>query len=483
MLPGYEFRTKPYQHQRDALDKGWDKRGFAYVMDMGTGKSKTAIDNLAMLYQKGSVDAVLILSNKGSYAGWHSREIPAHMPEHLQHQTTSVLWKGAKSKAERKEIENLIAGGNGLRILVMNIEALSASSGKGITVAEEFIKSAQNAMIIVDESTSIKNHAAQRTKNVTYLGKLALGRRILTGSPVTRSPLDLYSQFSFLKPGLLGTSFYSFRARYCVIQKKSFGGREVPIVVGYRNLDQLYNIIEPYMFRVLKEDCLDLPPKVYTRRTVEMTEEQEELYLKIKKNAFLLLDDDSEVSALSVITQLLRMHQIVCGHITDDNGVTHDVPNNRLGELVRVLEETSGSVIIWCNYRRDVHNIVTKLGELYGADQVVAYDGGVSVPDRERAIEDFQAGRKRFFVGTVATGGYGITLTKATTVVYFSNSYDLEKRLQSEDRAHRIGQHHSVTYVDLVCEGTVDEKILEALRNKINISSQILRDGYKSWLI
>jgi SNF2 family DNA or RNA helicase len=482
LLPDYAFKTPPYNHQREALEKGWDVRGFAYLMDMGTGKTKTAIDNIAMLYQRGSIDTILVLSNKGSYAGWYTKEFGKHFPEYIQAAARAVLWRGGKTQQEKRALEELIRPTNSLRILVMNIEALSSSSGRAVNVAEAFLKSGKS-MMIVDESTTIKNHSAQRTKNVAYLGTLAIARRILTGSPVTRSPLDLYSQFSFIKPGLLGSSYYSFRARYCVIQKKNFGGREVPLVVGYRNLEALTALIEPYMYRVLKEDCLDLPAKIYIQRDVELTDEQTEMYIQIKRKAYLVLEDDSEVSAMAMITQLLRMHQIVCGHITDDEGNVHDLPNNRIKELIAVLEETSGSVIIWCNYRRDVLNIMEQLQKSFPHERAVRYDGGVSIADCEKAIDSFQDGSSRFFVGTVSKGGYGITLTKAKTVIYYSNSYDLEKRSQSEDRAHRIGQDKSVTYVDLVCPGTVDERIIEALRSKIDIATTILGDGYKQWLI
>lgn len=447
---------------------------------MGAGKTKTAIDNFSILFQQHMVNRVLVTSNKGSYAGWAQREIPKHCPveKRLVH-----LWRGLTTRKEKDELLHFLTSHDEdcLKILVMNVEALS-SKGKALDLCENFLSKGKS-MMIVDESTTIKNPSAQRTKNVMYLGKLAHYRRVLTGSPVTRSPLDLYSQMSFIVPGSVGSSYFSFRAKYAIMQKKNFGGRDIQIVVGYQNIDSLVEKIKPHMIRVKKEDCLDLPPKVFTQRDVELTEEQIKLYEDIKKHAYTLLNGESEVSAMAVITQILRLHQIVCGHLVDDERNVHPIRNNRIQALMDVLEETEGNAIIWCNYRYDVTAICAELRRVYGGDSVVQYDGSINEVDRHAAIERFQSGKARFFVGTVATGGYGITLTAASTVVYYSNSYDLEKRAQSEDRAHRIGQNKSVTYVDLVCPGTVDEKILGALRQKLNMASLLMGDGYKNWIV
>ena len=211
------------------------------------------------------------------------------------------------------------------------------------------------------------------------------------------------------------------------------------------------------------------------------------------------------MSATAVITQILRLHQIVCGHVTDEDGKIHDIPSNRITELMEVLQESSGKVIIWARYRRDIEKIIEAIATakdseknlIYGSRAAVQYHGGLSDADRTEALYRFH-GQKfvnnvrvdcpvkeqaKFFVGNAQTGGFGLTLTAATTVVYFSNDYDLEKRLQSEDRAHRSGQKFSVTYVDLVAKGTVDDKIIQALRGKIDISTAIMGDAYKEWLV
>ena len=214
-----------------------------------------------------------------------------------------------------------------------------------------------------------------------------------------------------------------------------------------------------------------------------MTPEQRKAYDSMRTMALAELNN-KVCSTMSVLTQLMRLHQITCGHIKTDDGEIVSLKNNRMTELMSVLEETEGKVIIWANYVADIENIVTALKKAYGEASTVAYYGGVKAKVRQKQISLFQEknGPTRYFVGNPQTGGYGITLTAANTVVYYSNSYDLEKRLQSEDRAHRIGQTNKVTYVDLLCENSVDAKIVDALRDKISIANEILGEELKEWL-
>jgi len=309
-------------------------------------------------------------------------------------------------------------------------------------------------------------------------------KRILTGSPVTKSPLDLYSQCKFLNEYLLGfQSYYSFRQRYAHMVSRNFGGRQVQIVASYRRLGELSESLKKFSYRVLKEDCLDLPEKIYIKRTVELTEEQNKKY-KTMKQAALAEFQGQITTAPNVLTQLMRLHQITCGHLKLDNGEIVELKNNRLNELMDVLEEVEGKAIIWANYIYDIEAIVKEIQKKYGSDSVVQYYGAIEAEKRQKNIETFQDPNSpvRFFVGNPQTGGYGITLTAANTVIYYSNGYDLEKRLQSEDRAHRIGQKKSVTYIDLIAEDTVDEKIVKALRKKIDIASEILGEEIKDWI-
>jgi SNF2 family DNA or RNA helicase len=479
MVRDYRFKTKPYEHQLVALEKSWDKEEYAYFMEMGTGKSKVLIDNIAILYDKGKINAALIIAPKGVYRNWLSSEIPTHMPSHIQYK--SVLWTALTSKTKDKEYQSLFETDYNLHIFIMNVEALSTT--KGLTFVRKFL-SCHNTLIAVDESTTIKTPSAKRTKSILKLSELAKYRRILTGSPITKSPLDLYTQCGFLNEELLGfSSYYAFRSRYAHMIERNFGGRRVQIVKSYQRLDELSKLIEPFSYRVLKEDCLDLPDKIYIRREVELTEEQTKLYSTMKQMALATLNGKL-LTAPNVLTQLMRLHQITCGHFKSDDGKIQELKNNRIEELMSILEETEGKAIIWANYIYDIERIVEAIKKEYGEDSVVQYYGAINSDERQKNIERFQdpLSTFRFFIGNPQTGGYGITLTAANTVIYYSNGYDLEKRLQSEDRAHRIGQKKSVTYIDLIAEKTIDEKIVKALRKKIDIASQIMGEELKDWI-
>ena len=474
----YKFKTKPYKHQLTALKKSWNKENFAYFMEMGTGKTKVLIDNLAMLYDKGKVDGALIIAPKGVVKTWYEQELPTHLADHIDNVT--VLWQANITKGQQEKLNSVLENETLLHILIMNVEALSTD--KGVNFARKFLLS-HNTLMAIDESTTIKNPSAKRTKNIISLGKYAKYRRIMTGSPITKNPLDLYSQCEFLDPWLLDfASYYAFRNRYAEMKTMHVRGRSIQVVNKFRNLSELSDTVKTFSDRVLKEDCLDLPPKNWIKRHIILTADQRKIYEQMKKHALATLNGKI-TTTMTVLTQLMRLHQITCGHFTADDGTTQLIPNNRITELMNILEETDGKVIIWANYQRDVNLIIKNVVDKYGEDSIVDYYGLTPQEDRQDNIRKFQNGPEcRFLIGTPQTGGYGITLTKANTVVYFSNGYDLEKRLQSEDRAHRIGQKKNVTYIDLICEDTVDEKIVEALRKKINIASEVLGEELRDWI-
>jgi SNF2 family DNA or RNA helicase len=475
----YKFKTKPYAHQLVALSKSWNKKEYGYFMEMGTGKSKVLVDNMSMLYDKGKIDGALIVAPKGVYTNWLSQEIPTHLVRHIK--PKMVLWTATTSKAKDKEYQQLFKPDLDLHILIMNVEAFSTK--KGVEFAYKFLRTHKTLMTI-DESTTIKNPSAKRTKSILMLGKHAKYRRILTGSPVTKSPLDLYSQCAFLNENLLDHgSYYAFRNRYARMVDRNFGGRRVQIVASYQRLDELEDILKAFSYRVQKVDCLDLPKKIFINRTVELTKEQNEAYATMKSAALAQLKGKM-ATAPHVLTQLMRLHQITCGHLKSDDGQITNFKHNRIEELIDVIDEMEGKVIIWANYVHDIEQITKELEKEYGEGCVVQYYGKVSSEDRQTAIKEFQDPNSnvKYFIGNTQTGGYGITLTAASNVIYYSNSYDLEKRLQSEDRAHRIGQHKPVTYVDLIAEKTVDEKIIKALRKKINIASTIMGDTVQDWI-
>jgi len=474
----YKFKTKPYAHQMTALEKSWNKETYAYFMEMGTGKTKVLIDNLAMLYDKGKVNGALIIAPKGVVGTWYTNELPTHLPDHIENVT--VLWQPNITKKQQESLDTLFQEGEGLHILIMNVEAFSTEKGK--LFAAKFM-SCHNTLMAIDESTTIKNPSAKRTKNILALGKEAKYRRIMTGSPVTKNPLDLFSQCYFLDPFLLDFhSYYSFRNRYAEMKTMHAHGRSIQIVSKFRHLGELSESLQSFSYRVLKEDCLDLPDKIFIKRQITLTPEQRKLYDQMKKQALAILEGKVS-STKNSLTQLMRLQQITCGHFTDDTGKTQPIANNRISELMNVLEDVEGKAIIWAHYQYDMKHIMQEIEKVYGPGSMVDYYGLTPKEVRQDHITKFQNDPKcRFFIGTPSTGGYGITLTAANTVIYYSNGYDLEKRLQSEDRAHRMGQKKPVTYVDINAEDTVDEKIVKALRKKIDIASQVLGEELRSWI-
>ena len=475
----YKFKTKPYQHQLKALKLSWEKSYFAYFMEMGTGKSKVLLDNIAMHYDAGKIDGALIVAPKGVMGTWYNQEIPIHLPDHIENVT--VMWQANITKGQSRKLGNLFKTGEELHILVMNVEAFSTR--KGVDFAEKFL-SCHNSLMAIDESTTIKNPDAKRTKNICRLSPYAKYKRILTGSPVTKSPLDLYKQCEFLAPELLGhTSYYTFRTRYAVMKTANFGGRSVQIVVGYRNLDELAEKLKVFSYRVLKDECLDLPPKTFMKRFIKLTPAQEKVYKEMKHLALAEMEG-KQMTTATVLTQLMRLHQITCGHFRADDGTIKDIKNNRITELLDTLDEIHGKVVIWAHYQYDVETIVKHLKKEYGDNCLVTYYGKTPMKERQSNIKKFQdlESPVKFFVGTTQTGGYGITLTAASTMIYYSNGYDLEKRQQSEARIDRIGQKFPMTYIDIMAEDTIDERIVKALRKKINIATQIMGEKLKAWI-
>ena len=480
MSKKYEFKTEPFEHQATVLKKSWNSVNYAFFMEMGTGKSKVAIDNAAILFERRMIDSLVIVAPKGVFRNWARLEIPAHLPDRIE--TKMVTWKPSPGKKEKQALDDILLPCEEFRIFIMNVEALSTSKGSGFLA--RMLKNSK-AMLAVDESTTIKSPKARRTKALIKLGEMATYRRILTGFPVTQSPMDLWAQCRFLDERLLGDcgkSFHQFQHRYAIMKRRSVGAHSFNMVVGYRNLGDLTQILSGFSSRILKSECLDLPDKIYVQRNVTMSDEQKRIYNDLKEYAVAHLEDHEFMTTNNVMTQLLRMQQVLSGHTKSDDGNIIPVKDNRINELLNCLEEVEGKTIIWSRFRFDVLRIKQTLEKEYGETSVVSYFGDTSDEDRTLAIEKFQEGDAQFFVGNPQTGGMGITLTAAQNVIYFANSFDLAIRTQSEDRAHRIGQKNSVTYIDLICEGTIDERIVKALRSKMDIASVVMGEELKNWL-
>ena len=475
----YKFFTKPYDHQREAFNTSAEEQNFALLLDMGTGKTKVTLDTVGALFEKGAIEFVLVVAPKGVIPNWIP-EIEAHLPPRIEREV--VLWNPSLSKQRKDELNKLHEKTKKLKFLLMNVEAFSTEKGTG--VAELFVNRFKTFMV-VDESTTIKNRKAKRTKALCAVGRGSVYRRILTGSPVTRSPLDLFSQMAFLDPKILGfSSYYAFQGRYSIVQRRTMGAHSFNQVVGFRRLDELTEKLSKHSCRVKKEDCLDLPDKVYTKREVALTKEQERAYKQMKKLALARLDSGELSTTKNVLTQIMRLQQICCGNLTDDDGKIHPLPSNRIKELLEVCEEIQGKAIIWATWTMDIRSIAKALRDCYGVQAVASLHGETPDSERPRIVKDFQDRQSelRFLVGHPKTGGHGLTLTAASTVIYYSNSYDLELRVQSEDRAHRITQTNKVTYIDLISPKTIDEKIVKSLRDKINVADTIMGEDPRDWL-
>jgi hypothetical protein len=482
-LGGYQFHTKPYDHQAKVFMDSRRKPWHALFMEQGTGKSKVVVDTAAWLFEQDEIDAVLVIGPKGSYDEWRTTHFPVHLPPRVP--ARMAVWSSYTTSDVLKSFESLFKPQQTkeLKVFVVNLEALSHAEGKGMQAVLRFLKAYPRCLGVVDESSQVRNRTAQRTKNVLKLRPLLKYRRILTGTPISQSPLDLFTQCLFLHETAPGTkSFTIFRLEHAIIERKHYGPRSFDVITGYQNLDRLRARVATFSHIIRKEDCLDLPPKVFMTRHVPLHADQSAIYRQLRDEALVILEGAPAVTAPLVLTQLLRLHQVACGHLVLDDGTVKSLPNYRLQELDEVLDEASGQVIIWANYRHDLAAIYSRLVAQHGEQAVAAYWGATSEEDRIRGLEDFRAGKARYFVGNPSTGGYGLNLVQASTVIYYSNSFNLEHRLQSEDRAHRIGQTKTVTYVDLVTPRTVDEKIVQALVRKNKLALGTMGGEWRGWI-
>lgn len=494
------FKTTPYKHQLDYLTRFGGRTACALLAEMGTGKSWMAINDFAQLAREGNCDRVLILAPNGVHRNWSLIELPKHMPDDIRWHELS--WSPKKSKSFTNAKAEFIKKRPGvLSVLTMNWEALQHNSG--FEYAKQFVEGGENVMIVCDESDAIKNPTALRTKNLMALKPYSRYRRIMSGTPIASSPFDLFSQFRFLNTTILGTSYYSFKAAFAQMANDNSwvvksvrdkieaktgkpSKQKIQIVEkidgqpAYKNLDRLAAMIEPHSFRVRKKDCLDLPDKIYSTTVVQMTSEQQAAYDKAKDELRLIYEhEETPINKLAALSKLAQITSGYYLHPMAEEPVRIPGDNPKLEALVeRVTAAVAGGeqVIVWARYTvqaDDVYQALTKAGLRCGV-----YNGQTSSDDRVQLIDDFQANNVDVLVGNQQAGGTGITLTAATLVVYFSNDFSLRNRLQSEDRAHRIGQTKSVLYLDLVAEGTIDEAVVRALQHKTSVAKVVLDEGF-----
>lgn len=493
----YCYKTEPRPYQRDTFLRTRDEEYWAYLLDMGLGKSKITIDVTAWLYATGKITGMLIVAPPGVQRNWITEEIPIHMPDYIE--TVMAWWNPEPRKAEREAMERVFkTQGPCLHIVAMNYEAFATA--KGLAFAKKFLLTFPSIWVN-DESTAIKNPVV-RTKKILDMSVHAKYRRILTGTPMTETPLDTYHQYAFLDAHILRCgSFFAFKNRFALLQKIDLPGRHsFTKVTGYQRLDELQALIYTCSTRLTTEDAgLDLPEQTYVKRYVELTAVQAKMYADIKRD--LIIEASwGVVTAPIALTLLLRLQQIVGGFITPEpaplaegeaglvrvskNTVAIDKTNPRIQAVLDIAAETgSRKIIIFAKFRAEITAICAALRAEYGELSTVEYHGGIDDASRVAAIKAIQTldNGVRFLVANRAAAR-GLTVTGATVTVYFSNEFSLDIRQQSEKRMHRYGQRNPCLYVDLVSPGTVDEKIIKALRNKQDVSRLVTGDNYKEWI-
>ena len=461
----YDFKNTPMDHQKEGLNKFFPLNEAAIFYEQGLGKTYTSINLVTAWRMTNNIDSVVVICPSSIKLVWQD-ELDKHCPLPTQrHVLTAGKYKAADKFIEEKE---------DFQWMIVGVEGLS--QGKAVEYVERFMMGRKCA-IIIDESSRIKTPNKTRTDRCIKLGTLAKKRIILSGTSITQGVEDLYTQYKFLNPDILGyNSFYSFRAQYCVTMQMEVGyNKFVTKIVGYKNEDELIKTIGPYTMRVEKKDALDLPEKIFTNRYVEMNPKQKKIYQDMKEELFSEIDGDS-YGVTSVLEQMLRLQQITGGHYPWDNGekvIPKPIPgkNPKIEELMNILDEISGKVIIWCQFRCEIDlidEVLTKAGINF-----VEFHGGCNDEEKRESVKSFRTipGCKVFLATRAAA--YGLTLVEASTAIYYSQGYSLEEYAQSQDRIHRIGQDKGCNYIHLLAEKTVDTKIIRALEAKANVADMI----------
>jgi hypothetical protein len=486
------IKTKGMGHQLTYLEVSLGKRNFAIFAEQGTGKSWMTLADAVRAWLAGKIDALFIWAPKGVHTNWVLRELP----KHLDVPYVAYAWSGpVKTKKQKDGMARLLAPesrtGRVLRVFTMNFEAMLQPNAR--EAVDEFI-AAYRTLAAVDESKKIGNPDSKRTKYVIKSGRAAEARRILSGKPLTKSPMDLFSQFDFLKEGLLGTKSYrAFVAEYAVlldprspkmqglIRKMGPKAAFAQIIDTddngnkmYKNLERLSAMLQPHMYRVRKKDCLDLPDKIYVQRRFDLTDEARAIYDKLESEHEYESQQHGPQS-LQAIAARAKQKQVTSGFVNvyGQPEMIHQDKNPRMEVFLDIVDDIEGPFIVWAIYREEIRQIVEELQKL--GIKTVQYHGGVKDKDREAAVDDFQNGLAGAFVCNKAAYA-GLTLTRALHSIYYSCDYDNDVRAQSEDRNHRIGTTDKVTYWDVIANDTVDEDMVNNRAMKDALSDHVI-DG------
>ena len=487
-----EFKTKPFPHQLAEFNDHKEDPSWGLLWEPGCGKTWPALNEAAHLEDAGEIKGMMVLAPNGVHRNWAVDQIPTHLPQELLERTRVVQWQTSKSKNKGHQAMAAAALADpGFVIVCMSYDAVMTTEGGKFWKA--FLNS-RRTMYVLDESPRIKTPGSKRSKRITGSCKAAPYRRILTGTIVDDKPFDVYNQIRFLDPMAwheVGCSdFGAFKNTFGVWRSQQVsdgrgGMREFPMLVSFRNLELLQQIVAKYGSRLRKEDVLDLPPKMYSKRYFEMTPAQRRAYKDIQTEFYTFLESGEMVSADLVITRMLRLQQITSGYLPGDADgetlVQIGDTNPRIKLLIECVEDTEGQqVIVWAKYRQDITAILAALAD--AKISAVRYDGQCNETEMGNAIDSFKAGNAQVFVANPAKGSDGITLTCAKTMIYFNNGYRLSQRTQSEDRFHRIGQTDPVHIIDLAAVDTVDTAIIDILRRKQELASFVQGDEIKTWI-
>ena len=455
------FKRAPYDHQIEMIKRMILNNKFALLCEMGTGKTQAGINTFEYLYREGSVKRCLIVTKKSIVDNWQE-EI------RINSDFKSIIIRGTRTQ-KIKQLET-----QGIQFYIINYEGLIIPGSKSKGLKTRPIKSYpywnKFNMIIPDESSKLKNHKAKRTEIIIEIFRDIKYKYLMTGTPVTQSPMDLFAQFNFLDPGILSHwNHYEFKEQYCTM-----GGYQNKEIVGYKNLDNLKNRIAHNSIQLKKEDCNDLPDKIYTRRILEMTPALADQYKEMFEN-FVLDTGKEKLSAISKsgevlpITWHLRLHQIVSGAY-----LSNQKENAKLQELEDIIQDNlynGNQIIVWCRFLKSMNMI----REVLSAHNIPYSELRGATVNRKEEIDNFQSGKTKIFLGQLESGGMGINLTAGNIVVYYENTFSLENRLQSESRAHRIGQTRKVVYIDLIYKNTIDLHILKAIQSKQDIAKYLVK--------
>ncbi len=477
----YIPKRKPRKKQAEASRHIKGCEAFALFMEMRCGKTKVVVDDFGRMLCEGKVLDLLIMAPAAVYHTWVTA-IHDDMPDDILKNIKILLWESGKTTPE--ECEEFLAQA-GPRILLVNVEALSVVKDAQVLTFEFVAQRPKKNYGVVDESTVIKNPQAERTKiiNDVYAPRIRY-KRILSGLPTPRSPLDTFEQFRFLDLKILGyQDFKAFSAHYAVTRRIKVGKRSVNIVVGYKNVEELPGKIKDHSFRVLLSDCTDLKKPTYAIREVEMTPQQKRIYADLKEFATAEIKKNKHITATMVVTQMLRLQQVLLGRAVDEHGVTHQLKENRIEGLIDLFNETAEKAVVFCSYDDDIYKIVDALEKEFGKGSCARFWGG-NRKTREAEEKVFKTKKDcRFMVSTTPAGKFSRDWSVASIVAFYSSTNNLENRMQGESRVLAVGKNKAALYVDFICRSTVEEKLLYAMKNKLKLASAITGDNWKEWVV